>query len=269
MDAKARLPPELYRQIVRDESIGRKDILNLCLTSRDFSVEAYPVLYRHMDFSDSDVRTSELAFRTLCTSKKILTMIYELTIRLNLDKERWFEDKRQEFIDLVNGMTNLHRLHIDAPKTYILTNSWWGANLVLPNVHAIHLTRLYGSNTRVHDLFGRLPIPLPYLFYDFPLPGDYTHEIVHLQCKVVHPPLDIPLPYLKSLVLIGAIHCKWLSDNAPNLHTLVFLGCWPRRESWSAWVENLATIRSLKKIESIGLIWWVVYNVYPTSLTFD
>jgi len=253
MDAKARLPPELYRQIVRDESIGRKDILNLCLTSRDFSVEAYPVLYRHMDFSDSDVRTSELAFRTLCTSKKILTMIYELTIRLNLDKERWFEDKRQEFIDLVNGMTNLHRLHIDAPKTYILTNSWWGANLVLPNVHAIHLTRLYGSNTRVHDLFGRLPIPLPYLFCDFPLRGDHTHEIVHLQCEMVHFSLDIALPYLKSLVLtapIGPMHCKRLSDNAPNLHTLVFLGYWPLRESWSAWVETLA-IRSLKKIGPI------------------
>jgi hypothetical protein len=251
MDTKSRLPPELYRQIVRDESIGRKEILKLCLTSRDFSVEAYPLLYRRMDFGDA--RTSELAFRTLCALGKTLNMIYELIIRSNLDEDGWFKDDGQEFTNLVRKMNNLCELDIAGVRNGSkIPRSWWAKNLVPPHIKTLRLSQTWGISLCINDLFSHLPTPLPRLIVSSELEEDGLHRIEHLECKRILPTTEnqvIQLPYLKSLVLTRYIvwdTIKWLGPRAPNLHTLIHVGLLPRSD-WSVWVKYLEVLRTVKK----------------------
>jgi hypothetical protein len=250
------IPVDIYRQVVRDTGLSRKDLCNLCLTSRAVSSEAYPALYANIALHSRKNTLSLI--KTIQRSPELGSMIRSFTLRLQAPFVDFYRRESQNLAASINRMTRLRILSLDYPwgASSMKAARSWTRNISLPNIQSISIETVTYSS--VHILFHQLPSPLPQYISIQRLPTHAIDGVTRLFCRNIYGNWS-KLHHLKSLVVwdLPLMTSQIPDDIFPALHTFIVLqqlslmnAFTPRPYSldWAPWIRLLKSVKKLGPI---------------------
>lgn len=248
------IPADIYRQVVRDTGLSRKDLCNLCLTSRAVSFEAYPALYANIALHHHKSTVSLI--KTIQGSPELGSMIRSFTLRLRAPFADFYRRESQNLARSITLMTGLRNLHLDYPwgARDMTTTSCWTRNISLPSVKSISIETVTYSS--VHLLFHQLPSPLPQYISIQRLPTYAIDGVNRLFCRNIYGKWT-KLPHLESLVVwdLPFMPSDISDDVFPALHTFIVLQqlsvhTFAVKSSleWAPWIRLLKSVKKLGPI---------------------